>query len=92
LRFARFASSRTLLQSPAGAEAEVEAVAFTAGAVGFTAGAVGLLRFTVGAAGVVAGMAVAVGLPVFALEAAGFMGLLPVVAWLTWVTGGVVMH
>jgi hypothetical protein len=53
---------------------------------------VGLLGFTVGAAGVVAGMAVAVGLPVFALEAAGFMGLLPVVAWLTWVTGGVVMH
>jgi hypothetical protein len=88
LRFARFASSRTLLQSPgaakAEAEAEVGAVDFTGvavEAVDFTAGAVGLLRFTVGAAGV-AGMAVA----------AGFTALLPTVAWPTLVMGGVVMH
>jgi hypothetical protein len=76
LRFARFASSRTLLQSPgAKAEAEVGAVDFTAEAVGFTAGAVGLLEdITVEA---VAGM-----------EA----GLLPTVAWPTWVMGGVAMH
>jgi hypothetical protein len=60
-------------------------------AVGFTAGAVEAEGSTVGAAGV-AGMAVAVGLPAFAAEAVGFMGLLPVVAWPTWVMGGVVMH
>jgi len=52
LRFARFASSGTLLQSPG---AKVGAGDFTAEAVGFTAGAVGLLEdITVEA---VAGMA-----------------------------------
>jgi hypothetical protein len=88
LRFARFASSRTLLQSPgaakAEAEAEVGAVDFTGvavEAVDFTAGAVGLLRFTVGAAGV-AGMA----------EEVGIMDLLPMAAWPPWVMGGVAMH
>jgi hypothetical protein len=82
LLFARFASSRTLLQLPAAAEVEavdfteVEAVGFTVEAVGFTAGAVGLPGFTVGA---VAGMA------------AGFTGLLPMVARPTLVMGGVGM-
>jgi len=46
------------------------------GAVDFTAGAVGLRRFT--AAVVAAGMAEA--------------GLLPIVAWHTWVMRGVAMH
>jgi hypothetical protein len=46
-------------------------------AVGMAVGVLGLLRFTVGAV-VAAGMAEA--------------GLLPIVAWPTWVMGGVAMH
>jgi hypothetical protein len=76
LRFAGFALSRTLLQSPAGVVEAAAGMGVVAGvamaeAVDFTAGAVGLLGFTVGAAGVVAGMAEAVGtmdLPAFAAE------------------------
>jgi hypothetical protein len=75
LRFAGFALSRTLLQSPAGVVEAAAGMGVVAGvamaeAVDFTAGAVGLLGFTVGAAGV-AGMAEAVGtmdLPAFAAE------------------------
>jgi hypothetical protein len=73
LRFARFASSRTLLQSPGAAtEAEVAVVAEVGAVVTAVAGL--LEDFTVEA---VAGMAA---------------GLLPAVAWPTWVMGGVAMH
>jgi hypothetical protein len=53
--------------------------------------------FTVGAAGLVAGMAEAAGLLAFTVGAvagmaAGFTGLLPMVAWPTWGTGGAAMH
>jgi hypothetical protein len=63
-------------------------------AAGMGVVAVDLLRFTVGAAEVVAGMAEAVDtmdLPAFAAEAVRFMGL-PMVAWPTLVMGGVAMH
>jgi hypothetical protein len=86
LRHARFALSRTLLQSQGVVAVEAEAVAFTAGAVEavvFTAGAVGLLGFTVGA-GVVAGMAV---VDLLTAGAVGFMDLLPTAAQPTLVMG-----
>ena len=77
MRFARFASRRTFQQSPGMAVVGVGMVAEAVAA--FTVEAGGLLGFT---AGVVAGMA----------EAVGFMDLPPVVAGPTLVMGGVVMH
>jgi hypothetical protein len=76
LRFAGFALSRTLLQSPAGVVEAAAGMGVVAGvamaeAVDFTAGAVGVGVSRGGRGGVVAGMAEAVGtmdLPAFAAE------------------------
>jgi hypothetical protein len=94
LLFARFASSRTLLQSPAAAAAaEVEAVDFTeVEAVDFTG--VEAVDFTGVEAGFTAGAVGLLGFTVGAVAgmAAGSTGLLPMVARPTLVMGGVAMH
>jgi hypothetical protein len=77
-----------LLQSPA-------AVGEAAEAVGFTAGVVEAVGFTVGVAGLLEFMGAAVGLLDFTAGAVAGMAeadLLPMVARLTLVMDGVVMH